>query len=165
MMLGAAKATRSEGLLKIGEVSQRTGVTLRTIRYYQSLGLVEAAHRTRGGLNLYRAEVCDRIQLIRDLRSVGISLTRIREMLDLRKTARTGAEGAHDIAAAFTHSLADIEKRLQHCVLLRQEMTEALGILETCLRCAVRPSREACCTCEHLTRQERIPVYIRGLVN
>jgi len=164
-MAATVKAARSEDLLKIGEVSQRTGVTLRTIRYYQSLGLVEATHRTRGGLHLYRAEVCDRIQLIRDLRSLDVPLARIRQMLERRKAARSGAEGAHDLVPTLTRSLTDVEKRLQLYLVLRQEMTEALGVLETCLRCLARPSREICYACENLTRRERVPVYIRALVN
>jgi DNA-binding transcriptional MerR regulator len=155
----------TDEFLKIGELARRTGVTLRTIRYYQSLGLVEAARRTRGGLHLYGGEACDRIQLIRDLRSLDVPLVRIREILARRKSARTGAEGACEAAATLTHSLADMERRVQQHLALRREMTEALGVLETCLRCSARPSREACYACENLARRERIPVYIRALVN
>jgi DNA-binding transcriptional MerR regulator len=164
-MAATAKEMRSDDLLKIGEVARRTGVTLRTIRYYQSLGLIEAAHRTRGGLHLYRTEACDRIQFIRDLRSLDVPLARIRDLLGQRKTARTGAEGAREVAATLTHSLADVEKRVQQYLVLRHEMTEALGVLETCLRCSRKPSREVCYACENLTRRERVPAYVRALVN
>jgi DNA-binding transcriptional MerR regulator len=140
-------------------------VTLRTVRYYQSLGLVEAAHRTRGGLHLYAIETCDRIQFIRDLRSLDIPLARIRGMLERRRLARTGAEGVHDVAAALTASLRDVEMRLQQFQVLRQEMREALGVLESCLRCSTRPLRETCYACENLTRRDRVPAYIRALVN
>jgi len=164
-MQATAKDKESDGLLKIGEVARRTGVTLRTIRYYQSLGLIEAADRTRGGLHLYRTEACDRIQFIRDLRSLDVPLARIKELLHRRRTAQTGAEGTRDVAATLTQSLADVEKRLQQHLVLRHEMTEALGVLEACLRCSVRPLRETCYNCENLARRERVPVYIRALVN
>ncbi len=159
------KGRRSDEFLKVGQVAQRTGVTLRTIRYYQGLGLIDAAHRTRGGLHLYRTEACDRIQFIRDLRSLDIPLARIRKMLEQRKMARTGAEGAHDVAAALTHGLRDVEKRMRQYMALQQEMAEALGVLETCLRCSARPVRETCSTCENLTSRALVPVYIRALVN
>ncbi len=159
------KTRRSHELFKIGELAQKTGVTLRTIRYYQSLGLIEAARRTQGGLHLYATETCDRIQFIRDLRSLDISLTGIRAMLERRRLARTGAEGARDVVAALTASLGDLEKRVQQYLVLRQEMTEALGVLETCLQCPTKPLREACCVCENLTRRARVPAYIRALVN
>lgn len=164
-MSTTASDTRPGELLKIGEVARRTGVTLRTIRYYQSLGLVEAAHRTRGGFHLYRTEACDRIQFIRDLRSLDVPLARIRDLLRLRRMARTGAEGSHEVVATLSGSLADVEKRLQRCLVLRDEMTETLGVLEACLRCSTRPSRAVCYACENLARRERVPVYIRALVN
>ena len=160
-----AKENRLDKLLKIGEVARRTGVTLRTIRYYQSLGLIEASDRTHGGLHLYRSEACDRIQLIRDLRSLDVPLAEIKEVLARRKSAQTGAEGACQAAATLNHSLADLERRLQQNLDIRQEMTEALGVLEACLHCSARPSRETCYACENLAPRERIPVYIRGLVN
>jgi DNA-binding transcriptional MerR regulator len=165
MMAAMVKVKGSGELLKIGEVARRTGVTLRTIRYYQSLGLIEAAQRSRGGLHLYRSEACDRIQFIRDLRSLNVPLAGIRQMLERRKTAQTGAEGARDVAAALTHSLTDVEKGLREYLVLRQEMTEALSVLEACLRCSARPLPEACRACENLTPRERVPVYIRALVN
>lgn len=165
MMAAMVKVKGSGELLKIGEVARRTGVTLRTIRYYQSLGLIEAAHRSRGGLHLYRSEACDRIQFIRDLRSLNVPLARIRQMLERRKAAQTGAEGARDVAAALTRSLTDVEKGLREYLVLRQEMTEALSVLEACLRCSARPLPEACHACENLTRRERVPLYIRALVN
>jgi DNA-binding transcriptional MerR regulator len=164
-MPAIAKEKHSNALLKIGEIASRTGVTLRTIRYYQSLGLIQAAHRTRGGLHLYSAEACDRIQFIRDLRSLDIPLARIRALLEQRKSAETGAEGSRDVAAVLTRGLAEVEKRMQQFLVLRYEMTEALDVLETCLRCSAKPSRDVCCACETLTRRERVPAYIRALVN
>lgn len=160
-----AKERQSDELLKIGEMARRTGVTLRTIRYYQSLGLIEPAHRTRGGLHLYRAEACDRIQFIRDLRSLDVPLATIRDLLDQRKTAASGAEGARGVAVTLTRGLAEVEKRMQQYLTLRHEMTEALEVLETCLRCSATPSREVCYACDNLTRRERVPAYIRALVN
>jgi DNA-binding transcriptional MerR regulator len=152
-------------LLKIGEVARRTGVTLRTIRYYQSLGLIETGHLTRGGLHLYPAEACDRIQFIRDLRSLDVPLSRIRVLLVERKSARTGAEGAREVTAALTRGLAAVEKRMQQYQALRHEMTEALEVLEVCLRCSAMPSRDVCYACENLTERQRVPAYIRALVN
>jgi DNA-binding transcriptional MerR regulator len=152
-------------LLKVGEVARRTGVTLRTIRYYQSIGLIQAARRSRGGVHLYGPEACDRIHLIRDLRCLDVPLSTIRGALEERTTAQTGAAGARAIVATLTRSLAEVEKRLQHFVVLREEMTAALEVLEHCLRCTSRPLREVCSACEDLLRRERVPLYVRALVN
>lgn len=164
-MPATANAKNSDQLLKIGEVARRTGVTLRTIRYYQSLGLIQAAHRTRGGLHLYGSEACDRIRFVRDLRSLDVPLATIREMLDQRKRAETGAQGARDVVATLSRGLVEVEKRVQQYLLLRNEMGEALEVLETCRQCSLMPSREVCYACENLARRERVPTYIRALVN
>ncbi len=163
--MGATGQKRPDVLLKIGEVARRTGVTLRTIRYYQSLGLIEEARRTRGGLYLYQVDACDRIQFIRDMRSLDVPLARIRDLLRRRAAAQTGAEGAREVAITLTRGLAEVEKRMQRYFLLRREMTEALGVLETCLRCSARPSREVCYACDNLSQRETIPAHIRALVN
>ncbi|HSD50981.1 MAG TPA: MerR family transcriptional regulator [Candidatus Methylomirabilis sp.] len=164
-MSATATEKQPRELLKIGEVARRTGVTLRTIRYYQSLGLIETGHRTRGGLHLYPMEACDRIQFIRDLRSLDVPLSRIRALLVERKSAPTGAEGAREVTAALSLGLAAVDKRMQQYEALRHEMTEALEVLEVCLRCSAIPSREVCYTCENLTARQRVPAYIRALVN
>lgn len=165
MITARSEEGKSDHLLKIGEVAQRTGVTLRTIRYYQSLGLIEAAHRTPGGLHLYRTDACDRIQFIRSLRSLDVPLAKIREVLRRRKGAQTGADGAREVAATLRRGLVEAEKRMQHYQVLREEIGESLDVLEMCLRCSAVPSREVCYACENLARRERIPVYIRALVN
>lgn len=164
-MASTASKDRSKPLLKIGEVARRTGVTLRTVRYYQSLGLIEAARKTRGGLHLYHGEACDRIQFIRDLRSLDVPLARIRDLLHQRKAAQTGAEGAREVVATLHRGLAEVDKRMQQYLALRHEMGEALKVLEVCLACSAAPSRDVCYACENLARRDRVPLYIRALVN
>ncbi len=158
----SARTDKSPELLRIGEVARRTGVTLRTVRYYQSLGLIQAATRTRGGLHLYRSEALDRIRFIRDLRSLNLSLAMIRRIFDRHQDARTGAEGARNLSAALARTLPEVEKTLRQYRELRRHMKQAMEILKTCARCTKRPRRD-CSTCGHLTRRTRVPAYIRAL--
>ena len=151
-------------LLKVGEVAEQVGVTLRTVRYYQSLGLIEANRRSRGGVHLYGHEACDRIRFIRDLRSLNIPLATIRRMIEERRLAGTGADGARGIVASLSHGLAEIDKRMQQYLGVRRELTEALEVLATCLRCERTPFKMICLACENLAGRERLPVYVRGLV-
>jgi len=154
-----------EVLLKVGEVARRAGVTLRTIRYYQSLGLIRAACRTAGGMHLYRPEACDRAQLIRDLRKLDVSLGTIRKVLEAERRAETGAERARIIRATLSRSLAELENRLQGYLGLRQNLVRALETLQACRRCGRRPSRASCSACENLVHFAAVPVYIRALVS
>src|SRR5438552_1681351 len=68
-------------LLQIGEVAKLIGVTPKTIRYYHEIGLLAEPKRTEGGYRLYTAQDLLRLQRIRRLRSLGLTLDRIGEIL------------------------------------------------------------------------------------
>ena len=70
-------------LLKINEVAAETGLTTRTIRYYEEVGLLEPAARSDGDYRLYDASDLDRLLFIRSLRDdAGFSLTQIGQLLE-----------------------------------------------------------------------------------
>lgn len=68
-------------LLQIGEVAKLIGVSPKTVRYYHEIGLLAEPERTEGGYRLYTANDLLRLQRIRRLRSLGLSLDRIKEIL------------------------------------------------------------------------------------
>src|SRR5438105_15404772 len=67
--------------LHIGEVAKLLGITPKTIRHYHKVGLLAEPQRTESGYRLYSAHHLLRLQRIRRLRSLGLSLERIREIL------------------------------------------------------------------------------------
>jgi MerR family transcriptional regulator, repressor of the yfmOP operon len=74
---------RGSGYLQIGEAANRAGLTQRTLRYYEELGLLMPASRMEGGFRLYSSEDMERIDYIKNLRDVlGFSLAEIRDMVD-----------------------------------------------------------------------------------
>jgi DNA-binding transcriptional MerR regulator len=68
-------------LLHIGEVAKLIGISTKTIRYYHEIGLLAEPKRTEGGYRLYAAHDLLRLQRIRRLRSLGLPLNRIKEIL------------------------------------------------------------------------------------
>ncbi len=80
----------SARLLKIGELAQLFGVTPRTIRYYEELGLIEASNRTEGLHRRYPADVIIRLRRLGQLKSLGLSLSQIREFFDLEARDPSG---------------------------------------------------------------------------
>ncbi len=75
--------TLTDQLLKIGELASLFGVTARTIRYYEELGLIEASNRTEGLHRRYPADVVIRLKRIEELKSLGLTLGQIREFFML----------------------------------------------------------------------------------
>ena len=75
--------------MQIGEVSAQTGLSLRTIRYYEEVGLVVPAARTAGGFRLYTDSDVARLQVVRRMKPLDFSLE---EMKDLMATLDALAE-------------------------------------------------------------------------
>jgi DNA-binding transcriptional MerR regulator len=88
LMSAALLARLSESqALRIGEVAAQTGLTQRTIRYYEEVGLLDAPSRTDGDYRLYSLEDVERLQRIVRLRDLfGLSLAEVRQTLETEDT-------------------------------------------------------------------------------
>lgn len=71
------------GHMQIGAVAERTGLSIRTIRYYGEVCLVEPSARSQGGFRLYTEQDVQRLLLIREMKTLDLSLEQIRELLGL----------------------------------------------------------------------------------
>ena len=71
----------SEELMQIGQVSARIGLSLRTIRHYDDVGLVTPSARSAGGFRLYTEADVDRLALIKRIKPLDFSLEQIKELL------------------------------------------------------------------------------------
>lgn len=95
----------SGDLVHIGAVAERTGLSHRTIRYYEEMGLVEPAARTEGGFRLYDEAGVERLLLIMPMKPLGFSIDQIRDLLIALDTLADPASTEEDRAAA--RSLVD----------------------------------------------------------
>lgn len=87
-------------LVHIGEVAERTGLSHRTIRYYEEMGLVEPAARTEGGFRLYDEASIERLLLIMPMKPLGFSIEQIRDLLGALDTLAAPVSGADGRVAA-----------------------------------------------------------------
>ncbi|GGU16417.1 helix-turn-helix domain-containing protein [Streptomyces daghestanicus] len=83
-----------DGPLGIGELAERAGVTVKTVRFYSDGGLLPETARTTGGHRRYGPEALDRLRLIRSLRSLGLGVPEIRRVLDAGDDADRALEDA-----------------------------------------------------------------------
>ena len=96
-----------EAYLQIGEVAERTGVTQRTLRFYEEKGLLRPPTRMDGGFRLYSEEDVNRVEHIRRLQDLlGVALAEIKEMVDAEETLR-------ELRAQYRPDSAIDEKRRQ----------------------------------------------------
>ncbi|MEE1928503.1 MerR family transcriptional regulator [Streptomyces sp. TRM 70351] len=71
----------AEGHMQIGEVADRTGLSLRTIRHYEDVGLVTPSARSKGGFRLYTEADVERLMVVRRMKPLDFSLEEMRDLL------------------------------------------------------------------------------------
>lgn len=86
------------GTMHIGELAEKTGLSLRTIRHYDEIGLLKASGRTEGGFRLYTQEDLSRLILIRRMKPLGFSLEEMTDLLKIIDTLQGGASGSDNPA-------------------------------------------------------------------
>jgi MerR family copper efflux transcriptional regulator len=110
--------------MHIGELADRTGLSLRTIRHYDEVGLLKPSGRTEGGFRLYTAVDLERLILIRRMKPLGFSLE---EMMTLLTTIDTLAA---DDAADRTAVRADLASFVTQAEERRQNLAEQLAMAD-----------------------------------
>jgi DNA-binding transcriptional MerR regulator len=119
-------------LLRINEVAAETGLTTRTIRYYEEIGLLEPAARSDGDYRLYDASDLDRLQFIRSLRDdAGFSLSQIRQLLEdeaARERNRERLRNTTDPAERRQY-LGEAEERVLRQVALLDAKAARLAVM------------------------------------
>ena len=113
-------------LSRVGEVAERLGVSPRTIKYYEEIGLVEPAGHSRGGFRLYGERETERLERILRMKSIGYSLAAIRELLAVRDTARDA-----DKATILRTSTEHLKEQKQEVAERIQQMHEELKRADT----------------------------------
>lgn len=113
---------------QIGEVADEVGLSLRTIRYYEEIGLVEPSGRTEGGFRLYTDSDLERLRLVKALKPVGMSLETMAELLESADlVASTGDSSRTDAG----ERLADVVKvAVDRCDELEAGLKEARRVLK-----------------------------------
>lgn len=109
--------------LKIGELSSQSGVSIKTIRYYEELGLVQSCGRTEGHFRLFHPETATRLAFIKRLQSLGLSLNQIRECLAVYDH---GELPCGDIKSKLEQQVGEIDRQIEELTLLRRELTAVL---------------------------------------
>ena len=118
----------TEECFPIGALSERCGVNIETIRYYERSGLLPKPERSAGGYRLYRSIDSDRLCFIRRARDLGFSLDEVRRLLDLADQKSRSCRHVHDIAIGH---LAEVRAKIADL----RRMERVLGtMVKTCAR-------------------------------
>lgn len=107
--------------MKIGELGDRCGVTAKTIRYYESIGLLDEPDRTASGYRDYGDAAEERLRFIRDAQATGLTLAEIASVLELKGAGERSC--AHTMALIDAH-VASIDAQIEQLAAARRELSQ-----------------------------------------
>jgi len=109
--------------MNIGAVSEATGLPAKTIRYYESIGLVEPAERSSGNYRLYGERDILTLRFIERARRLGFSLKEVKELMALWRDRQRASADVRRLAESQMRriderlaKLTEMRRTLQHLI-------------------------------------------------
>ncbi|MEG4507548.1 heavy metal-responsive transcriptional regulator [Microcoleus sp. F6_B4] len=134
-------ASLEQQLLKIGELAKQTGVAVGTLRYYESLGLLEPALRSSSGYRYYTADAARQVQFIKKAQKLNFSLQEIQKILVSRRQGVIACPLVQDL---LSRKIDFLEEEIQRMSAFKAEL-EAYKKLWTD-RALDNPDRDQICS-------------------
>jgi len=107
----------------IGAIATQSGAPIKTIRYYEEVGLLPRPARTAARYRVYSPEIVDRLHFIKKAQSLGLRLTDIKEILDL---ADRGRCPCGHVQRVLKIRLAELRRKIADLRLLEGRIRQAV---------------------------------------
>ena len=107
--------------MRIGQLARESGVSAKTLRYYEEIDLLRPAGRTTSGYRLYNSDVIRRLRFVRRAQALGLSLADIRAILQISDEGRVPCEHVLGIVDRELKRIGAQLRRLQE---LRAELRD-----------------------------------------
>jgi DNA-binding transcriptional MerR regulator len=141
------KLTSLQSAVQIGEAAERVGMSVRSLRYWEEIGLLVPSARTTGGFRLYSESDLRRVLILKSMKPLGLSLEQMKDLLALIEAGESSEVLSTDeldsvaarVAGWIEETSAAIEKlerRLGEAHQLRLRLGETLAVVETTMRLA-----------------------------
>lgn len=115
--------------LRIGQVAESTGLSVKTVRYYCDEGLISTVARSPGRYRLFHPSVVGELGLIRALRTMDVPLSELKRILDVRRSGHCNCRALKDSIQARIHS---IDQRQAELAAMKAELGQLLNSWEDC---------------------------------
>jgi DNA-binding transcriptional MerR regulator len=131
---------------RIGELAKLTGLTTRTIRYYEELELI-FSERSPGGQRIYTTRSLSRLSIIESLKIAGFKLQEIKRILTNWRESGEGKEGAKKLLDILKTKHEEVTKTVEALYSLKKQLETSIDLLDNCVTCPQVTEPETCDTC------------------
>ena len=128
MEKGKRRSRSGSGRYQIGEIARRTHLSLRTLRYWEEVGLIRPTGRTDGGFRIYSDDELARVRLIRAMKPTDLTIDELRELADVVDVVRNLREqppNGAPVADAISRLESFISRIRSRCEVLRGRLDDA----------------------------------------
>ena len=115
---------RGRRMLKIGDVSKKSGIGIEALRFYEKSGLLDKPFRTESGYRVYDPSVLERLAFIKQAQALGFSLDEVKRIIE---DARTGQSPCDEVREIVRHRLEELDERMREMRRYRKELADTLG--------------------------------------
>lgn len=129
--------------MRIGELADSLGINPRTIRFYESKGLLPEPDRTPSGYRTYDSQGAERLTFIKTAQRIGLSLDEISEIIGLRDR---GQQPCGYVMKLIHRQVSELDRQIAEMGRLR----EALTRIEAETAAHADPDANYCCLIEHV---------------
>ncbi|MBN1283114.1 MAG: MerR family transcriptional regulator [Proteobacteria bacterium] len=134
-----------ESTYHIGEVAQLLGISSRTIRYYEELGLLSPS-RSEGGFRVYSDHDLQLMKIIVRFKDIGMALEEIRALLGLRNGSAS-RESLDELRGALLLRRREFEEKIAGLRQCMEQIDDVIEQLARCSRCGQPMEKETCSRC------------------
>lgn len=131
-------------LFKIGELAKRAGVTVRTIRYYEELGLLSPTEVSPGGFRLYTEQDLSRFRFIQRFKELGLPLEEIQVLIDNSEPGESKMQRIKASYSLLEKQLKKIEDKISELEVSKTSIEKGMEALNVCKECSLEICLPAC---------------------
>jgi DNA-binding transcriptional MerR regulator len=145
-------ASHKKQLLTTGDMARRTGNTLRTVRFYEEEGLLTPTARSQGGHRLFDENQLHKLQLISDLRNIGLALPVIKEVFRIKQECHSASEASAQVKEFLGAQIAKMQERIRLLQRVSDDFQAAMEVFHECKSCKEDWIHRRCSSCEVMAR-------------
>ena len=107
-------------MMNIGQVAEASGISAKMIRHYEGIGLIDQARRSEAGYRLYDSNDLNTLRFIRQSRTLGFSLSRIRTLLELWQNRERSSK---EVKALAAEHIAELEEKIRELEAIKKTLS------------------------------------------
>ena len=149
--------------MQIGDLAKKAKTSIRTLRYYEELGILFPTERSAGGFRRYDKDDFNKVLIIQRLKSLGLTLSEIKYLFTIRKKSSVGGEAARKIYDFLEKRHLDVDEQIERLQQVKTDIEVSKELIKKCFDCR-RKTNRCLKTCNIKSQDGDIPKLYRAVL-